>query len=215
MRLIGLTGGIGSGKTTVSNYLATTYQLTIWDADLYAREAVKPGSSVLKQIVDRYGRDILLYDGNLNRQKLASLIFSDSSERTWVEQQIHPFVRHCFVNNIKQLKARKIQTPDGNPSLYADGVLVIPLLFESEMTDLVTEIWVIYCSVEQQYVRLIEREKNNLGRVLTREEAEAKINSQMSLEEKCQRADIILYNSSTTSELFKQVDVAIQGSNIT
>jgi dephospho-CoA kinase len=213
MRLIGLTGGIGTGKTTISNYLATTYQIPIWDADLYAREAVKPGSSVLQQIVDRYGRDILLYDGNLNRQKLATMIFSDSSERTWVEQQIHPFVRDCFVNNIKQLKAGKITNPDGNPS--ADGVLVIPLLFESEMTDLVTEIWVVYCSVEQQYVRLIEREKIDLGRNLTPEEAEAKINSQMSLEAKCQRADIILYNSSTASELFKQVDTAIQGSNIT
>ncbi|SKB14901.1 Dephospho-CoA kinase [Planktothrix sp. PCC 11201] len=213
MRLIGLTGGIGTGKTTVSNYLATTYQLPIWDADLYAREAVKPGSSVLKQIVNRYGREILLYDGNLNRQKLGSLIFSNSSERTWLEQQIHPFVRDCFVHNIQQLEARKIQTLDGNP--YADGVLVIPLLFESEMTDLVTEIWVVYCSEQQQYVRLIEREKIDSGRNLTTEEAEAKINSQMSLEEKCKRADIILYNSSTPGELFKQVDAAIQGLNIT
>lgn len=208
MRLIGLTGGIGTGKTTVSNYLATTYQIPIWDADLYAREAVKPGSSVLQQIVDRYGRDILLYDGNLNRQKLASLIFSNSSERTWLEQQIHPFVRDCFVHNIQQLEAIKIQTLDANP--YADGVLVIPLLFEAEMTDLVTEIWVVYCSIEQQYLRLIEREKIDSGRNLTQEEAEAKINSQMSLEAKCQRADIILYNSSTPSELFKQVDAAIQ-----
>lgn len=215
MRLIGLTGGIGSGKTTVSNYLATTYQLPIWDADLYAREAVKPGSPVLQQIVDRYGRDILLYDGNLNRQKLANLIFSNPSERTWVEQQIHPFVRDCFVHNIKQLEARKIPTPDGKPSLYADGVLVIPLLFESQMTDLVTEIWVVYCSVELQSLRLIEREKNNGGRILTPEEADAKINSQMSLEEKCKRADIVLYNSSTPGELFKQVDAAIQGVNIT
>ncbi|BBD53790.1 dephospho-CoA kinase [Planktothrix agardhii] len=212
MRLIGLTGGIGSGKTTVSNYLTTTYRLPIWDADLYAREAVEPGSPVLKQIVDRYGRDILLYNGNLNRQKLASLIFSDSSERTWLEQQIHPFVRHCFVNNIKQLKAQKIQNPDGNP--YADGVLVIPLLFESQMTDLVTEIWVVYCPLEQQYLRLIEREKINFGRLLTTEEAEAKINSQMSLAEKCKQADIILYNSSTPAELFKQVDAAIRGQNI-
>ncbi|OIP68565.1 MAG: dephospho-CoA kinase [Oscillatoriales cyanobacterium CG2_30_40_61] len=213
MRLIGLTGGIGTGKTTISNYLATTYQIPIWDADLYAREAVKPGSSVLQQIVDRYGRDILLYDGNLNRQKLATMIFSDSSERTWVEQQIHPFVRDCFVNNIKQLKAGKITNPDGNS--YADGVLVIPLLFESEMTDLVTEIWVVYCSVEQQYVRLIEREKIASGRNLTPEAAAAKINSQMSLAAKCKQADIILYNSSTPSELFKQVDAAIQGLNIT
>ncbi|MGL4501454.1 MAG: dephospho-CoA kinase [Planktothrix sp.] len=208
MRLIGLTGGIGTGKTTVSNYLATTYQIPIWDADLYAREAVKPGSSVLQQIVDRYGRDVLLYDGNLNRQKLANLIFSDSSERTWLEQQIHPFVRDCFVHNIQQLEARKIQTLDAKP--YADGVLAIPLLFEAEMTDLVTEIWVVYCSIKQQYLRLIEREKIDSGRNLTPEEAEAKINSQMSLEAKCQRADIILYNSSTPSELFKQVDAAIQ-----
>lgn len=215
MRLIGLTGGIGTGKTTVSHYLATTYQIPIWDADLYAREAVKPGSSVLEQIVNRYGREILLYDGNLNRQKLGSLIFSDSSERTWLEQQIHPFVRDCFVHNIQQLKAGKIPTPDGNPSPYADGVLVIPLLFESQMTDLVTEIWVVYCSAQQQYVRLIEREKIDSGRILTPEEAQAKIHSQMSLEAKCKRADIILYNSSTPGELFKQVDAAIQGLNIT
>jgi dephospho-CoA kinase len=210
MRLIGLTGGIGTGKTTVSNYLATTYQLTIWDADLYAAEAVKPGSPILKQIVDRYGRDILLDNGNLNRQRLASIIFSDSSERTWLEQQIHPFVRNCFVNNIKQLKATKIPTPDVNPSLDVAGVLVIPLLFESQMTDLVTEIWVVYCPLEQQYLRLIEREKINFGRILTPEAAKAKINSQMSLEQKCQQADVILYNSSTPEELFKQVDVAIQ-----
>ncbi|MGL6139929.1 MAG: dephospho-CoA kinase, partial [Planktothrix sp.] len=91
-----------------------------------------------------------------------------------------------------------------------DGVLAIPLLFEAEMTDLVTEIWVVYCSIKQQYLRLIEREKIDSGRNLTPEEAEAKINSQMSLEAKCQRADIILYNSSTPSELFKQVDAAIQ-----
>ncbi len=91
---------------------------------------------------------------------------------------------------------------------------MIPLLFESQMTDLVTEIWVVYCPLEQQYLRLIEREKINFGRLLTTEEAEAKINSQMSLAEKCKQADIILYNSSTPAELFKQVDAAIRGQNI-
>ncbi len=92
---------------------------------------------------------------------------------------------------------------------------MIPLLFESQMTDLVTEIWVIYCPLEQQCLRLIEREKINFGRILTPDGAKARINSQMSLEEKCKRADIILYNCSTPSELFKQVDAAIQRSNIT
>ncbi|VXD25085.1 Dephospho-CoA kinase [Planktothrix serta PCC 8927] len=214
MRLIGLTGGIGTGKTTVSNYLAITYQLPIWDADLYAREAVKPDSPILKPIVDRYGSDILLSDGNLNRQRLASLIFSDSSEKTWLEQQIHPFVRDCFLNNIQQLKATKIAPSDLTSPRSADGVLVIPLLFESQMTDLVTEIWVVYCPPEQQYLRLIQREKMNYNRILTLEEAEARINSQMPLEEKCQQADVILYNSSTPEELFKQVDVAIQQKQI-
>lgn len=210
MRLIGLTGGIATGKTTVSNYLSTAYQLPIWDADLYAREAVKPGSPVLQSIVNRYGNDILCSDGNLNRQQLASLIFSDSSERTWVEQQIHPFVRQCFVNNIQQLKTKTISTANIIYSRSADGVLVIPLLFESQMTDLVTESWVVYCPPEQQYLRLIEREKIKFNRVLTVEEAQARIQSQMSLEAKCQRADIVLYNSSTPEELFKQVDTAIQ-----
>ncbi|WP_254173299.1 dephospho-CoA kinase [Planktothrix pseudagardhii] len=211
MRLIGLTGGIGTGKTTVSNYLANTYQLPIWDADLYAREAVKPGSPILQSIIQRYGNDILLFDGNLNRQRLASLIFSDSSARTWVEQQIHPFVRHCFVNNIQQLNAKILQNLDRNTPQYADGVLVIPLLFESKMTDLVTEIWVVYSPPKQQYSRLIQREKMISNRILTFEEAQARIQSQMSLEEKCQQADVILYNSSTPEELFKQVDAALQG----
>ncbi len=211
MRLIGLTGGIATGKTTVSNYLATAYQLPIWDADLYAREAVKPGSPVLESIVHRYGKDILCSDGNLNRQQLASLIFSNSSERTWVEQQIHPFVRQCFVNNIQQLKTTTISTADISCSPSADGVLVVPLLFESQMTDLVTEIWVVYCPPEQQYLRLIQREKNNFNRVLTLEDAQARIQSQMSLEAKCQQADVVLYNSSTPEKLFKQVDTAIQG----
>ncbi|MBE9141802.1 dephospho-CoA kinase [Planktothrix mougeotii] len=211
MRLIGLTGGIGTGKTTVSNYLANTYQLPIWDADLYARDAVKPGSPILQSIIQRYGNDILLSDGNLNRQRLASLIFSDSSAKTWLEQQIHPFVRNCFVNNIQQLNAKILQNPDRNTPQYADGVLVIPLLFESKMTDLVTEIWVVYSPPKQQYSRLIQREKMMSNRILTFEEAQARIQSQMSLEEKCQQADVILYNSSTLEELFKQVDAALQG----
>ena len=188
-RIIGLTGGIGTGKTTVSNYLATAYHLPILDADIYARVAVQLGSPVLEAIAQRHGSDILLPDGNLNRQRLGQLVFNSSAERQWLEQQIHPYVRDQFVRAV-HVHSNKI-------------VLVVPLLFEAEMTDLVTEIWVVYCSSQQQLERLIRRSK------LTPEEAQDRINSQMPLEEKCDRADVVLDNSSTPEALLKQVDKAI------
>ena len=92
-RVIGLTGGIGMGKTTVSNYLAMVHHLPILDADVYAREAVQPSSRVLQEIVERYGARILMPDGMLDRLRLSDIIFQNPSERLWLEQQIHPYVR--------------------------------------------------------------------------------------------------------------------------
>lgn len=187
-RIIGLTGGIASGKSTVSHYLATAYHLPVLDADIYAREVVKSGSPVLKAIAERY-TDVLL-DGTLNRQKLGQIIFSSEDERRWLEQQIHPHVRDYFVNTINKLTAQTV-------------VLVVPLLFEAGMTDLVTEIWVVYCSQQQQLERLMQRNQ------LTREQAQARIKSQMPIQEKCDRADVILDNSTTLEALLKQVDAAL------
>ncbi len=187
-RLIGLTGGIASGKTTVSNYLATAYQLLVLDADIYAREAVSVGSPALIAIARRYGGEILLPDGTLNRQRLGEIVFNSPQERRWLEQLIHPAVRDRLVEAI---------------SLSPHMVLVIPLLFESGMTDLVTEIWVVHCSQQQQIERLMQRSK------LTPEAAQARIDSQMPLAEKCDRADVVLDNSSTLEVLLQQVDAAI------
>lgn len=193
-RLIGLTGGISTGKTTVANYLATAYKLPILDADIYAREAVAVGTKAINAIANRYGEQILLADGSLNRQQLGAIVFNNDSERHWLEGQIHPEVRDRFIQEMKQLSTSPI-------------VLVIPLLFEAQMTDLVTEIWVVYCPKQQQLARLIERDR------LTTEAAEARINSQMPIEEKCDRADIILNNSSTLKALLEQVDAAIKTQN--
>lgn len=190
-RIIGLTGGISTGKSTVSDYLASSYKLPILDADVYAREAVQPGSPPLEEIVKRYGEGMLLADGTLNRRELGNIVFSNSDERLWLEQQIHPYVRDRMNSALLSLSQ--------NPII----VLSIPLLFEANLTNLVTEIWVVYCSPEQQTARLMQR--NNL----TLDEAKARINSQMSLEEKCDRADIVLDNSSTLEALFKQVDAAL------
>ncbi len=187
-RLIGLTGGIATGKTTVSNYLANTYNIPIFDADIYAREAVEPGSPILDRIVERYGKNILTSDGKLDRKQLGNIIFNQPNERHWLEQQIHPYVRDRFQKAINELP------------LNATAVLAIPLLFEAKITYLVTEIWVVFAEKKQQLDRLINRDG------LTLEQAEARINSQMSLEEKCQMADVVLDNSSSLENLLQQVD---------
>ncbi|MCP2729225.1 dephospho-CoA kinase [Limnofasciculus baicalensis] len=189
-RIIGLTGGIATGKTTVSNYLATAYQLPILDADIYAREAVQPGTRVLRDIFARYGDRVKLADGTLNRQGLGEIIFNDTAEREWVEAQIHPYVRQRFEVEI----ARKV----GDII-----VLAIPLLFEANMTDLVTEIWVIFCNLDEQLKRIRERDSISVAA------AQARINSQFYLEDKVARADMVLDNSSTLDNLWRQVDLAL------
>ncbi|MGJ5633276.1 dephospho-CoA kinase [Nostoc sp. CALU 1950] len=190
-RIIGLTGGIATGKTTVTNYLASAYNLPILDADIYARDAVSLGSPILGAIAQRYGEQILLPDGSLNRQKLGEVIFNRQDERNWIDDLIHPYVRDRFLTAIAQSSSQTL-------------VLVVPLLFEAGMTDLVTEIWVVHCSQEQQLQRLIQRNH------LNREQAEARINSQLSIEEKVAYADVVLDNSSTLELLLKQVDIVLK-----
>lgn len=189
--LIGLTGGIATGKSTVTNYLATQYQLTILDADIYAREAVSLGSPILNQIATKYGENILLADGNLNRMKLGEIIFQEPQEKIWVENMIHPYVRNCFEKAINELSANIL-------------VLAIPLLFEAKLQSLVNEIWVVYCSHEQQLQRLIER--NNLSPA----QAIARIKNQLSLTEKIALADVVLDNSGTVASLFQQIDIIMK-----
>jgi len=189
-RLIGLTGGIATGKSTVSRYLAAQYQLPILDADIYAREAVKSGSTIWQQIVNRYGSNIQLPDGNLDRKSLALIIFQNPEEKRWLEAKIHPYVSDRFLWELQHQIADTV-------------VLVIPLLFEAQMTNLVTEIWVVSCSHQQQLERLIERDN------LTLEQAQARIESQLPLETKIAAADLVLDNSSTLDNLLSQIDIAL------
>lgn len=189
-RIIGLTGGIATGKTTVANYLANAYNLPILDADIYAREAVAVNSPLLGQIFKRYGEKILLADGSLNRQKLGDIIFNNQQERLWIDNLIHPYVGDRLSRGIKEISVETL-------------VLVVPLLFEAGMTDLVTEIWVVSCSPQQQLERLMQRNQ------LTLEQAQARISSQMPLKEKKKKADIVLDNNSNIQKLLQQVDVVI------
>ncbi|NJK67580.1 MAG: dephospho-CoA kinase [Microcoleus sp. CSU_2_2] len=194
-RIIGLTGGIATGKTAISNYLADTYGFPILDADIYAREAVHPGSPILDSIVERYGASILLVDGNLNRPELGNIIFCNPAERQWLEEQIHPYVRRRLVETT-QSYISQLSLVSTNALTV---VLVVPLLFEAKMTDLCTEIWVVYCSPSVQLERLMQRDGLNIDR------ANARINTQLPIGEKCQKADRVLDNSSTLDSLFAQI----------
>ncbi|GBF82133.1 dephospho-CoA kinase [Aphanothece sacrum FPU1] len=194
-RIIGLTGGIATGKTTVSRYLGDTYHLPIFDADIYAREAVNRNSPILTAIFNRYGSSVILGEGELNRQALGDIIFNDSQEKLWLESQIHPYVRHQFEEAIQESESSTI-------------ILVIPLLFESNLTHLVTEIWVVSCPYDQQIKRLMTR--NNL----TEEQAIIRINSQLPLSQKIAAADVVLENDSTLDTLYQQIDQSLINDNI-
>jgi dephospho-CoA kinase len=186
-RIIGLTGGISTGKSTVSKYLATHHQLPIFDADIYARQAVQPGSVALAQIVDRYGSHLLLTDGTLDRSQLAEIIFQQSEEKRWLESIVHPYVRDCFARDIQQATSSTV-------------VAVIPLLFEAQLQDTVREVWVVACEPAQQLARLQQRDG------LSAQQAQARIASQMPLTEKIKLADAVLDNSGSEAELLAQID---------
>jgi len=189
-RIIGLTGGIATGKSTVSHYLEQKYHLPILDADIYARQAVELNSPILKAIYQRYGDGIKLADGNLNRQVLAEIIFNQPSEKVWLESQIHPYVRAKFTSVLANLIEPII-------------VLVIPLLFEAKMTDLVNEIWVVSCPETIQIERLQNRDS------LTTQQAISRIQNQLPLEKKIAQANLVLDNHNSVEELYRQIDLAL------
>lgn len=183
--IIGLTGGIATGKTTIAKAIADHYGLTILDADLYAREAVAVGSPILAAIADRYGQDLLYEDKSLNRPRLGDIIFSNTTERLWLESQIHPFIHQRFQHD---------QPSASNPLIY-----VVPLLFETDAINVVNEVWVVWCSPKEQLARLMQRDS------LDRDAAQQRIAAQMPLKIKCDRADLVLDNSGDRDRWQEQV----------
>ena len=188
IRVIGLTGGIASGKSSVASFLAEHGAVVI-DADELSRSAVAPGSPALARIVDAFGSDVLLPDGTLNRKRVSSIVFADIGKRYKLEQIIHP--------EIKRLSEERIA------AAAADGSLIIfymaPLLIEAGVTDRVDEIWVVTVSPEVQLQRLMGREG------ISRDEALRIISSQMPLAEKERYGRIVIDNSGTPEELRRQL----------
>ncbi|MEO0854453.1 MAG: dephospho-CoA kinase [Cyanobacteria bacterium J06648_11] len=190
-RAIGVTGGIGTGKSTVADFLQEM-GVAIADADRLARDAVAPGSPVLEAIRERFGADIFTTAGDLDRRALGAIIFAQPEERQWLEAQIHPYVRQQLLEFVRNREG-------------AEAIaLVVPLLFEAGMTDLVSEVWVVTCSPDRQRERLRQRDG------LTEEAIAARVASQWSLTEKVKRADVVLENDGGLDELRSRVELALQ-----
>ena len=185
MLIIGLTGGIGSGKSAASDYFASL-GIHVVDADIVAREVVEPGQPAWQAILERYGRDALLDDDSLNRAWLRQKVFSEPDERRWLESQTHPRIRESLI--------RQLQEAD---SAYA--ILVSPLLFESGQSQLVKHVLVIDVPEETQVARASSRDNNEEDQI------RRIIAAQMPRSERLQRATDVADNSGTRDDLYQQL----------
>jgi dephospho-CoA kinase len=184
--IVGLTGGIGSGKSAVSD-LFEKKGIVVVDADLVSRQVVEPGTPALAQIAEHFGLDILDQEGKLIRSKLRNIIFTDAQEKSWLEHLLHPIMN----KKIRQ------QLADAQ-SQYA--ILSSPLLLETHQYKLTDRILVVDASEELQMQRAMRRDNNNPDLI------KAIMNSQISRQERCARANDIIQNHGTIEELHKQVD---------
>lgn len=187
--VVGLTGGIASGKSTVSSMLKEM-NITVIDADVESRLAVQQGEPAYKRIIETFGTDILLPDGEIDRQKLGSIIFHDEQKRKLLNKIVHPEVR-------RRMNEKKEAAIKSEEKIV---VLDIPLLFESKLTYMVEKTLLVYADRGIQLKRLMERNG------LTIDEAEARIQSQMPISEKRELADEVIDNNRSLSDTKKQLD---------
>ncbi len=183
---IGLTGGIGSGKSTVTNYLRKKGYLVI-DADKIARDITLPGSPTLERLGEFFGKDIILTDGSLDRKLLGERAFSGEQERKKLDEITHGEI--CD-------RIRRELVDAGERTVFVDA----PLLFEVGLNEDVDQVWLIVADPALRVERVALRDNVSPDHVKSR------INSQMGEEEKIRRADIVIQNTGTKEELYRKID---------
>ena len=185
MKIIGLTGGIACGKSTVSTELRA-HGAAIIDADALAHELSQPHQPLYNAYVERFGREIVTADGTLDRAAIARRVFADPAVRAEVDAIAHPLIRMAAEERLRAAR-------DENKRA---AVLDVPLLFEAGWDALADETWVVALPREEQLARLLARDTS-----MDEGEARARIAAQMPLAEKCARADVIIDNSGTKEEI--------------
>ena len=191
-RIIGLTGGIASGKSTVTSYLKEKGYPVI-DADRVVHDLQAPGGELYRALVEHFGRDILLDTGDLNRPALAQRIFSSQKEIAWSNQVQGEIIRKALARE----RDRLAKTED---LLFMD----IPLLIEQGYLDWFDQVWLVYVTEETQLQRLMER--NSLREVQARD----RLVAQMPLDEKKAFVDLVIDNNSKRDRLYQQIDRALE-----
>ena len=189
MKIVGLTGGISSGKSTVSSYFKQL-EIPVIDADEVARKVVGPNSQGAIEIRKAFGSDVFEEDGSLNRQKLGALIFSNAENRQKLDELLQPLIKIMILDEIEEYRQK------GENMIVLD----LPLLFEKQYEELCEEIIVVYVPRELQLERLMKRNQ------YTKQEALSRIDSQLSIEEKRKRATVLLDNQGTIQQLYHQVE---------
>jgi dephospho-CoA kinase len=193
VKLVGLTGGIASGKSAVAAILRRLGAAII-NADDLSREVVHPGQDAWKEIIDAFGPNILHEDKTLDRRKLRQIVFENPEARKKLEAIIHPRVRALAERKISELAA-------AGSSII---VYEVPLLFENQIHLWLRPVIVVACKIETQKKRLLERDH------LTELEAQRHLDAQMSLEDKRKLADYVIENDGTLEELEQQVRAVLQ-----
>lgn len=186
MLVIGVTGGIGSGKTAATDRFQA-HGITVVDADLASRVVVEPGRPALASIAEHFGPDVIAADGTLDRRALRSIVFADPEQRKWLEKLTHPLIAQEIVSQIQ-----------GSQSPYT--ILASPLLLESSQHQMVSRVLVIDVPVELQIARTITRDNT------TDEGVKAIIAAQMPREDRLSRADDVICNDQDLAHLQMEVD---------
>ena len=192
-KIIGITGGIASGKSTVTNFLREK-GFQVVDADSVVHQLQKPGGRLYQLLVHHFGQEIILENGELNRPLLASLIFSNPEEREWSKQIQGEIIR-------EELATLRDQLAQTEEIFFMD----IPLLFEQDYVSWFDETWLVYVDRDVQVKRLMKRDH------LSKDEAESRLATQWSLEKKKDLANHILDNNGNQNQLLNQVHILLEG----
>ncbi|MEG0830192.1 MAG: dephospho-CoA kinase [Anaerovoracaceae bacterium] len=193
MKVIGLTGGIGTGKSVASSYLEKKGYKVI-DADKVAREVVKDGSPLLKVLVDTFGPKIIKGDGSLDRKALGELAFSSAEKNKRLNQ-----IMHKAIIDVIREKIKYYEKEDPNQVVFLDAAL----LFETGLERDCNQIWLLCVDLETRLGRICQRDGLSKNQVM------ARINSQMPQKEKEAKSDLLIDNSATPEMLYKQLDKLI------
>ncbi|MDH5695427.1 MAG: dephospho-CoA kinase [Dehalococcoidia bacterium] len=197
MKVIGLTGGIGSGKSTVSQFLAELGAVII-DADKIGHEAFKPGAGLWREVVAAFGRQILAPDGDIDRKKLGRIVFANAEALARLNQMVHPRIYEMVKAEIEQYRRRGVEVA----ILEAPLLIDVPLSMkagEPSLLDEVDEVWVTVAAESM----VLRRLKEKLG--LSEQESLARIRSQLSPEARLKHADVVINNDGDLSQLKQKV----------